>query len=540
MDVGDSVHAAIGDGSGETDLPSGANPRVRRRTGWRGLIQWVLGRLFASLLICAVGIFSLLVVNAGPAIWNASTTASVVGYYKVNGPDNAKSRYRLVLSVVFVPSADSTPVETQINPKRLDSVYLGQRLPVRYVPSFPTLAIYNGPGGDFAQNGTAGDYLFIVGVLLTAAFSFLTIVYRLRRVLEAAHTTAVAETMVGYSKGQMRVTDRITGKDFEWLLVWGQRKFTGRVFVHGRLERGRWLVARTIDNRLIWPASRAQPVIGTGMPHVPHDSATDLDVLGAHHRLLASYAQVIKAVDDLPLITRCPPGQGDSSWWWCGAPRPVVRGLVSGHLRRRLRMLGDALTRTAVLAEPDDGGVFRRALREASHECRELAGALRRSTLLVLLLPLITIALPIYVAFFPTPHIRFTRTLVVVPYFVWICFGTIVLLAFYHSIRCKRALFSPAIFNRVPAGNRVGVSNYYWDIYRFEREAFKQADASQPRELEGQPWVPWLLGIIYGLTVIVPLVVSVARTEGLATSVRLVVSLLVLSLLTIPIWLHRD
>jgi hypothetical protein len=72
-----------------------------------------------------------------------------------------------------------------------------------------------------------------------------------------------------------------------------RRPLAGPLAIHGSLERGGWLVVRLSDHRLIWPATRAQPVIGTGMAPVSPIAVADLDVTGAHRRLLGAYAQVI-------------------------------------------------------------------------------------------------------------------------------------------------------------------------------------------------------------------------------------------------------
>lgn len=525
MDVDGPVRAALDDGTGEADVQSGPNRKARHRAGWRELILWVSGRFVMFLLIAAVGIFGLTIVDTSAGMWSASATAKVINSYEVNASDNAKPQYQLAVWVIFAPRIGGEPLEARIDPRRLSTVHLGQRLPIRYEPDDPSNAIYNGPGGDFAQENLIGYYVFVICVLLIAALFSLTGVRRLFAMLGAARSTAEMKDTDSKSNRRIRVIEETSGKAFEWRLLWSRRKFTGRVFIHGRLETGRWLVARTADNQLVWPASRAQLVVGTGMPRVPHEDATDLDVIEAHHLLLAAYAQVVKEVNTLSFLTRCPPGQSDSSWWWLGAPRPLIKALVTGQVRRRLRALGDALTCAAMLTEPDDKRAFRRTLREASQECRELAGTLRRSTLLALLIPVITIILPVYVAFFPTPHIHLTGGLASILYIAWICFGVVPILVSNNSIRCKRALFSPAIFDRAAAGSCAAAPNE-WDIYRFEKEAFEQAGMSEPRELEGQSWVPWLLGAIYGVVVIVPILVIAAHSAGLAGAGRLVLLLL--------------
>jgi hypothetical protein len=81
--------------------------------------------------------------------------------------------------------------------------------------------------------------------------------------------------------------------------------------------------------------------------------------------------------------------------------------------------------------------------------------------------------------------------------------GAVLLLAFYRSILCKRALFSATVLDCVSSANDSTVLDE-WDSYRLEKEAFTQGGASKPRELVGQPWIPWLLGAVYALALAAP------------------------------------
>src|SRR5262249_21703732 len=117
--------------------------------------------------------------------------------------------------------------------------------------------------------------------------------------------------------------------------------------------------------------------------------------------------------------------------------------------------------------------------------------------------------------FFPTPHVRVTWQLIVTLYVAWLAYGAAPLVMFYRSIRCKRVLFNPTIFDRAFAGSNATAVNE-WNVYRFEKEAFQQVGLSEPRELEGQPWVPWLLGAIYGIAMITPIAVTAVTVEGVA------------------------
>ncbi len=297
-----------------------------------------------------------------------------------------------------------------------------------------------------------------------------------------------------------------------------RRPLAGPMAIHGSFECGSWLVVRLSDHRLIWPAARAQPVIGTGMPPAPHTAVADLDAAGAHRRLLGAYAQVISAVNALPFLARVPLGEWEPSWWWIGAPRPVIGGLVAAHVRKRLRALGDAHIRAAALA---DGDAARRILREAGQECQELAGTLRRRTWPALLASVIAFSVPVYLAFFP-PHPTkiplglIEKTSFVVAGLMFLFFASAPLIMLFRSILYQRVLFRPgqrALFNSPAIVDRPPTINEFpgWDIYRFEREAFLRACASEPRQWEEHPFIPWLVAAGYGLGVAIPFTIRTGQ-----------------------------
>src|SRR5215469_14877400 len=87
-----------------------------------------------------------------------------------------------------------------------------------------------------------------------------------------------------------------------------------------------------------WPASRA--ISGLKLPVVQPGPA------GSVHLLLAGYAQVVHLLALMPPVIRRPPGP-ETDWWVLGALRPVVKTLVTQHLRRRLAALSGALQRAA-------------------------------------------------------------------------------------------------------------------------------------------------------------------------------------------------
>jgi hypothetical protein len=111
-----------------------------------------------------------------------------------------------------------------------------------------------------------------------------------------------------------------------------------------------------------------------------------------------------------------------------------------------------------------------------------------------------------------TPHLQVTGKLVVAFYLACLYIGAVSLLVFYHSILCKRALFSVTILDVLAASDSTLLNE--WDIYRLEKEAFKQAGKSEPRELEGQPWVPWLLGAVYAFALVTPALVAAGPADA--------------------------
>ena len=184
---------------------------------------------------------------------------------------------------------------------------------------------------------------------------------------------------------------------------------------------------------------------------------------------------------------------------------------MAAHVRKRLRALGEAHIRAAVLA---DGGAYRRILREASQECQELAATLHRRTWPALLASVTAFSVPIYLAFFPPHHIKISFDLIgkitlAAAGLTFLFFASAPLVMLFRSILYQRALFrpgqrvlfsAPAVFDRPPTMNE----SHGWDIYRFEREAFLRAGASEPQQWEEHPFIPWLVAAGYGLGVAVP------------------------------------
>jgi hypothetical protein len=368
------------------------------------------------------------------------------------------------------------------------------------------------------EQATAADQIAgtdaLAGVMLAVAVSALASgALRLARLRRAARQPAGQTAgRVTVRNGRVRVQRGAGALDLEWKVLRFQRWPAGPATVHGPLASGGWLVVRVADRRLIWPATRAQPVIGTGTAPAPPTAGSEFAAVGAHRRLLAAYVQVINLLDTLPAHARVPLAEWEPSWWWIGAPRPLVGGLVAAHIRRRLRALGDAHVHAAVLTGPDDDDA-RSALREAGQECRELADTLRSRTWPAVAASVLSFGVPLYLTFYPQhlPGIS-ARNLTQAAEAVALAFfllATVPLVMLFRSILYQRALFRPAqraLSSRGLVGSRPPVVSDPgdWDVYQFEREAFSRAGTSEPWQWEDRPYVPWLVAACYALGVAVP------------------------------------
>ena len=254
----------------------------------------------------------------------------------------------------------------------------------------------------------------------------------------------VVDVNVGTWRRRVQARQGPSTPYLEWRLLPFQQRVSGTIRIGGRVESDRWLVIQLSDKKFIWPGARAQPVIGTGTLDIPQEDWSNSPVIAAHHRLLAAYVLLIRYIDHLPFIVRHQPGEPtEAPWWLIGAPRAIVKGLAAAHIRRRLRILGDALTRAAVLTRTDDNRRDRSTLNDASAECQALAGTLRRSSWRGVIAFLITTALPvgitIYTAFVQAPPIHLNLAgLEILSFLCAIGFILISPFIFTRSIRCKR------------------------------------------------------------------------------------------------------
>jgi Protein of unknown function (DUF3592) len=500
--------------------------REAAKAGRRRLAEWVAVRVAVLLLVLVGGLF-LWRLGSGYAAkfrpLSSTASATVAGSRLVtsgflSGPDT------LIVDVVFTPKAGGPRVNAMIEPNGLTGVQNGQHLPIRYDPSHPSVAAYNGSGGDLARNNGVILYgLAILSAVLAVAFAIPS-AFRLIRIKAAARTAGTKVKVADGVVGRVRVSRPNGSPDLEWRVLRRQPRVAGPVFVRGGLKNHRWLVVQLPDNRLVWPASRSEPVIGTGMPRIPAADA-DSGVVGAHHRLLAAYVQVIGQVNGLPLMTHRKPGE-DAQRWRIGAPRPVIESLMAAHVRKRLRALAGALSRMAVSHVSDDDTV-RRRLNEAGQECGALAATLPRRSWLGLAIPPITIGLAIY----PILHqplnahfsVRSVLTAAISVLFVTVIFAIIPLMAFFRSVLCEQALFSAAVASREPEPGESAIPEAESDIYRLEQQAFGEAGIKEPREWEGAPSLRWLVAAVYVIALGVPILVS----NGPAVSALVFFALLV-------------
>ena len=161
-----------------------------------------------------------------------------------------------------------------------------------------------------------------------AAALLLSGVVRLNGLIKAGRGNDEAPARVRSSRRRVLAPNVLNGQSLEWRVLRWQPPVPDAVRIRGPVAPGRWVVVRLPDGRLVWPRSRAQPVVGTGTLQLPAAILRDEGPLADVHQLLAGYVQTIRLVADLPLMVRRPPGPS-RGWWLVGAPRPLVRALDS-------------------------------------------------------------------------------------------------------------------------------------------------------------------------------------------------------------------
>ena len=300
--------------------------------------------------------------------------------------------------------------------------------------------------------------------------------------------------------------DNLAGSySLEWRILPGQPDISGDVRILGEPVGGRWLIVRLDDGRLVWPCSKAQPLLGSVALRLP---AVQSGRVGSVRLLLSGYAQIVDLLGTLPGVIRRPP-EPETGWWLLGALRPVVRALVIMHVRRRLAALDRALLRAALLRDESDSR-SRRMLAEVSDECRTFAGSLPRRSVFAVLATIAATSLSILSPFLLMPHVELSGRVISqdVPLLlpvVLIIGGAIPLLMFFRSVRWKRALFDPSLPRSGRPVTRPAASvNPNWDIYELERAAFTAAAIPEPNEWESRKPIRWLVVAIYVTAIAIP------------------------------------
>jgi hypothetical protein len=396
-------------------------------------------------------------------------------------------------------------MHTTIEPN-LATVTRGQHIPILYNPAKPHEAGYAGPGGDsvYAQSPlfSGPPAFFVTAVVWSLAVILLLIsLWQLMRIIWADPIDADTPVRLRISHG-MAYADHVSSNyALEWRLLGsdiglGPPDMAGDVHVLGRPAAGRMLIVRLDNGRLVWPSSRAQPVLALGKLRLPE---VEPGRVGSVQLLLAGYAQIVELLSALPVVIRRPPGAQTEWWGWFGALRPTVKTLITLHLRRRLDELSSALLREALLCKP--GSQSRRLLAQTSEECRTFARTLPRHNLFALLATIAATIMTIVSPFLLLPHIP-VSALVLNKLMLLVLAGVLVFSAapiymFYQSIRYKRALFNPVSGSTgQPATERTLSTNTSWDVYELEHAAFTAVAVPLPVEWESRQPILRLIGAI--------------------------------------------
>lgn len=478
--------------------------RVRRSYGLRRLARWAAVRAAGVFIVAGLGVWSL-TVGISSSHWvrpSVPTTATVISS-RTNGDYTDLQSW----VDVWFRTRSGRIVRATLQPNDADAPARGQKVPIRYNPAAPSQAVYAGPSGDLldgppvnptaAYYGAAAWLSLAIALLLTGGSRLIGIV-RAGRTDVATPVRLRTTSRKDYPDHKIAYVDQFPNSyGLEWRLLGDLPDVAGDVRILGEPAAGRWLIALLDDGRLVWPASKAQPVLASAALRLP---TVQPGRAGSVRLLLAGYAQIVDLLDTLPVVILRPPGlEAD---WWLGALGPVVKGLVAMHLRRRLAVLGSGLLRAALLCDDGPGSHSRRILTEASDECREFAATLPRRSLLAALVTIAATGMTIVGPFLLLPHIQLSWRVVgqyVVPVLAGVLiFGVAPLIMFFLSVRCKRALFNPESgrTDRPVTGSAPGI-NTHWNVYELERAAFAAVGVPRPGEWETRQPIRWLIGAIY-------------------------------------------
>jgi hypothetical protein len=148
------------------------------------------------------------------------------------------------------------------------------------------------------------------------------------------------------------------------------------------------------------------------------------------------------------------------------------------------------------------------------------------------------VGLAIYTAFVQAApiHVKFA----VRPYLFLLTVLILILAApflFTRSVGCKRVMFRPTLNLQKSEKQMAAIdTSEQWDVYQFEKEAFRLVGVSSPSEWETRFWVRGLVLEFYILIVFIPLLFTSALTDV----IELVVGTLALSALIAGISVIAD
>jgi hypothetical protein len=481
--------------------PAGQDTQAAHLYGLRDLVeffgQWALGVLIVAAF---GGIY--LAAGIHESNWINPTTvpakASVIRSWAVNDQGDSQT-----YAYVRFKAKSGRVMHTTIEPNILATLARGQKIPVLYNPAKPHEAGYAGPGGDSVYSQSplfSGPLAFSIAAAIfsLALILLITRLWQLVGIIWADPTAAATPVRLRISHG-MAYAEHISRKyGLEWHLLDhpSYPDMVGDAHILGTPAAGRMLIVRLDNGLLVWPASRAQPVLASGKLRLPE---VEPGRVGSVQLLLAGYAQIVDLLGALPLVIRRPPGAQTEWWGWFGALRPTVKTLITLHLRRRLDELGGALLREALLCEPDSQS--RRTLAQASEECRIFDRTLPRHNLFAVLATITATSMTIVSPFLLLPHIPLS--VLVINSFILLflagvlIFSVVPLYMFFQSMRYKRALFNP-VSGRAgqPVTEPTVSANAGWDVYELECAAFTALAVPQPVEWESRQSIRWLIGAI--------------------------------------------
>ena len=485
---------------------SGQINRPGHSYGLGSLVGWAAVRLFGVLLVAGIGVWSLLV-GIHSSNWvnplSVSANATVISSWT----DGQALDPQIYASVRFRTGADRI-VRATIEPNTPGTLAHGQIILIRYNPAVPSQAAYDdGYYGDSRYGGPIGPgpaYFGAAAWFSLAAALLLIAALWLMGIIRAGPIDVATPMRLKISDGMAYGDHPFRSHGLEWRFLY-QPDVAGEVHILGKPGAGRWLIVRLADGRLVWPTSRAQPVLASAGLRLP---VVQPGRIGSVHLLLAGYAQIVDLLSALPVVIRRPPGP-ETKWWRLGALRPMVKTLVTLHLRRMLAELGNALLREALLHEPESHA--RRILAQASDECQTFARTLPRHNLFAVLATIAATSMTIVSPFLLLPHIPLNAYAVsqyLVPVLaVALIFGVIPLYMFSQSARYKRALFNPAsVSSGKQATESTGSVTTGWDVYELERAAFTAVAMDQPVEWASRQRIRWLISAIYLVPITIVLV----------------------------------